>query len=62
LNFHEPLVRGEHLEGLDLREEAAHKFDTSYEVLQHEAGDLEFLDFYGEKSNGEFIIRSEHHA
>lgn len=62
LNFQEPLVQGANPKGLDLQGEAAYRFDTSYEVLQHEAGDLEFLDFYDEKSNGEFILRSEHLA
>lgn len=62
LNFQEPLVRGEDPKGWGLQGNEAHEFDTSYEIVQHREGELEFLDFYDDKSNGEFILRSEYRA
>lgn len=60
LNFQEPLARGEEPKGWDLQGDEARKFGTSYEIVRHKVGELEFLDFYHEKSNGEPILRSKH--
>ncbi len=60
LNLQEPLVRGRDPNGWGLHENEAHEFGASYEKVQHEVGELEFLDFYDEKSNGELMLRSEY--
>jgi hypothetical protein len=60
VNFQEPLVRGRDPNGWGLHEKDAHEFGASYEKVQHEVGELEFLDFYDERSNGEFMLRSEY--
>ena len=61
LNLQEPLVQGENPKERDLQGNEAHEFDKPLSKEQHEKGELEFLDFYDEKSNGEFISGSEYY-
>lgn len=60
LNFQEPLVRGEDPKKWNLQGDEARNFDTSYEIVRHKVGELEFLDFYNERSNGAPILRSKY--
>lgn len=58
INSQEPLVRGKHPKGWDLGGDAEN-FDSIYEVVHREEEELEFLDFYNEKSHGGFLPRSK---
>ncbi|MCJ1467978.1 hypothetical protein MMC07_006604 [Pseudocyphellaria aurata] len=57
INFQEPLVRGKTPQGWDLHGEEAANFDKEYEAVHHEDDELEFLDFFNEKSYGELLLR-----
>lgn len=59
INFQEPLVRGKKPQGWDLHGEEAANIDKEYEVVHHDEDELEFLDFFNEKSHGELLLRSE---
>lgn len=59
LNFQEPLVRGKNPKGWGLLGEEAENFDRVYEVVHHHEEELEFLDFYNEKSHGGLLLRSK---
>lgn len=39
--------------------EGVHAPDRKIEIVYHEEEELEFLDFYGEKSHGEVMLRSK---
>lgn len=60
LNFQEPLVRGEDPQGPG--HQATEASDDSYETMQLREGELEFLDFYDDKSNEESVLHSEYCA
>lgn len=61
LNYQEPLTSGQAPKCWGLAGEELEIFDGNYEVVQHNEDELEFLDFYNEKSNGEPMLRSEFH-
>lgn len=59
INFQEPLVRGKHPKGWDLHRGHAENLNNIYEVVHHEEEELEFLDFYDDKSHGGLLLRSK---
>lgn len=59
INFQEPLVRGKHPKGWDLHRGHAENLNNIYEVVHHEEEELEFLDFYNDKSHGGLLLRSK---
>lgn len=59
INFQEPLIRGTLPKGWNLRGEEAELFYGVYEVVHHEEDELEFLDFYNEKSHGGLLLRGK---
>lgn len=59
INFQESLIRGTLPKGWNLRGEEAEIFYRVYEVVHHEENELDFLDFYNEKSYGGLLLRSE---
>lgn len=59
INFQEPLIRGENPKGWNLDGEEAENLDRVYEVVRHEEHELDFLDYYNQKSHGGLLLRSK---
>lgn len=59
INGWEPLTRKKNLRGWDILGGSAEGSSAGYETVYHQEEELEFLDWYGEKSYGELMQRSK---
>lgn len=62
LDFQEPLDQGEDPKGSGHQGNEPLEFDGLHNTLQDQLGQLEFLDFYGNKSDEEVILYSKYRA
>lgn len=56
---HKPLTQNHEPKGWGNGQVCRGAPDRMIEIVHHEEEDLEFLDFYGEKSYGDILLRSK---